>query len=116
MTSFTDWLLVEMKKRGWNQSELAAQAGVSKVSISDVLSGRRKVGQKLAVGIAMAFKMPPEAVMRKAGMLPPERGNVNSQIDEILHRTKDLDEHDRNAILEFIDMLDRLRPKRKNKK
>ena len=49
--SFTEWLQRVMDERGMKQTDLAKAAGVGTGSISDVLSGRRKVGRKLAAVI-----------------------------------------------------------------
>ena len=59
MTSFSDWIRDETKRRGWSQACLAERAGLSRSMISKMLtSDQRKPGMKFFVGIATAFEMP----------------------------------------------------------
>lgn len=59
MTSFSDWIRDETKRRGWSQASLAERAGLSRSSISKMLtSGCRKPGMRFFSGIATAFEMP----------------------------------------------------------
>jgi plasmid maintenance system antidote protein VapI len=116
--SFGAWLQAEIDKRGWTKSMLARNAKVSPAAISDVISGRRNIGPELARSIAKALKMEQEAVFRIAGIMDSNGVSLretksNADIDLIMSHVKDLDQHDRDAVLEFIHMLDRLRPKRK---
>lgn len=70
---FTDWLTEEMRKRdNMSPATLAKLAGISEGAISHLFAGRRKPGKDLCLGIATAFKIPPEQVYRIAGILPPE--------------------------------------------
>ena len=56
--SFSDWIRDEIKRRGWSQATLSERAGLSRSSISGMLtSGRRKPGMKFFAGIATAFEM-----------------------------------------------------------
>jgi len=59
MTDFSNWIRTETKRRGWSQASLAERAGLSRSSISGMLtSGRRKPGMKFFSGIETAFEMP----------------------------------------------------------
>jgi transcriptional regulator with XRE-family HTH domain len=59
MAGFSEWIRTEIKQRGWSQATLAEQAGLSRSSISKMLtSGRRKPGMKFFAGISTAFAMP----------------------------------------------------------
>lgn len=69
MSTFSDWLYLQMQAKGWSQSDLARHAGVTRTAISDVLSGRRKAGNELCSSIALALQIPPEEVFRAAGIL-----------------------------------------------
>lgn len=56
---FSEWIRTEIKQRGWSQATLAEQTGLSRSSISKMLtSGRRKPGMKFFAGISTAFEMP----------------------------------------------------------
>ena len=58
-TDFATWIRDETKCRGWSQAMLAERAGLSRSSISKMLTtGRRKPGMRFFVGIAAAFEMP----------------------------------------------------------
>jgi transcriptional regulator with XRE-family HTH domain len=112
MNTFPGWLLGELKRQGISQSDLARLAGISTGSVSDIVSGRRKVGPDLAKAIAVGLKLPVEQVYRAAGILPPEKAN-DEQVEEILHLSRDLSKEDRRTVIEFIRMLDRLRGNKK---
>lgn len=68
---FVTWLNREMERRGWNNSELARRADVSPSTLSKAISGYNRPGLELCVGVADAFGLPPETVLRRAGLLPP---------------------------------------------
>jgi transcriptional regulator with XRE-family HTH domain len=68
--SFSDWIRDEIKRRGWSQAILAERAGLSRSSISGMLtSGRRKPGMKFFAGIAKAFDLPLAEVVIMWGTL-----------------------------------------------
>lgn len=71
--SFTQWVWEEMNVRGWSQADLARESKISESHISHVFSGKRGLTTSFCNGIARAFEMPPELVLRKAGLLPPLR-------------------------------------------
>jgi transcriptional regulator with XRE-family HTH domain len=85
---FSEWLQNALDKKGWKQSDLARAAHLGKGSLSDIVSGRRKVGIDVARSIAEALKIPPEQVLRAAGMLPPE--NEDPWADEMSHKLTQL--------------------------
>jgi transcriptional regulator with XRE-family HTH domain len=68
---FTSWLLKQIDKRGWNQSELARRAEISHGRISQVLSGD-KPGADFCVAIARALNMSAYYVLGQAGIVPLE--------------------------------------------
>lgn len=72
MPIFTEWLDAELTRRGWSQSEAARRGGFSHSLINQVMNGNSKPGIKLVTGIAHAFQMQPDEVMRLAGILPPK--------------------------------------------
>lgn len=67
---FTNWLQDEIDNRGWNKSTLARATGLSRQTISNVLSKRRAPGQEFCNAIAAAFGCDPAIVFQKAGLLP----------------------------------------------
>ena len=57
-TDFAIWIRDETMRHGWSQASLAERAGLSRSSISKLLtSGRRKPGMRFFAGIAAAFEM-----------------------------------------------------------
>lgn len=80
--NFSNWLILELDKKKWSQADLARSAGVTRTTISDVISGKANAGFDACVGIAKALKLPPEYVLRVAGLLPkvPEKGLEEEQL------------------------------------
>lgn len=109
--NFSEWLVSMLQARDWNQADLARRAGVSKASISDVISGRRNIGNDLATAIADALKLPTEQVYRAAGLLPPAI-HIDEDMEQILHEIEKLPKADREEILAFIRMKNNLRKKK----
>ena len=104
MESSIEYLLTEMEKRGWKQSDLARHAGLDSGLINNYISGRRNIGATLA--IAKAFKVAPEIVFRKAGLLPnvPES---TAEEEQLLYLFRQLSNYDREAVLNFVEFTSR---------
>jgi transcriptional regulator with XRE-family HTH domain len=100
MNEFRDWLLQEMKSRNWGIPELSRIAHVSRGAIGNVLRGERKPGPDLCKAFAHAFKIPPEIVFRKAGLLPPVPGE-NQKVEEINEITRQLIEPGQDDLLQY---------------
>lgn len=86
----------ELASRGWDQAELARRSHISDAHISRLVAGGRKPGNESAKAIARAFRLPPEEVMRHAGILPPK--NVNLTVG------------DRRNLVETMDKIAALSP------
>ena len=69
-TGFDAWLMGELEQRGWSNSELARRAGVVPSTVSMILSGQNRPGFEFCVKVSRAFNLRPEAVLRRAGLLP----------------------------------------------
>jgi transcriptional regulator with XRE-family HTH domain len=80
---FITWLTDEMEERGWNNSELARRAGLVPSAVSQVVSGTRSPGFEFCKKTAKALGLPPETVLREAGLLPrlssPDHGSMTLQ-------------------------------------
>jgi len=89
------WLIVEMNTRGWSNSELARRSDVVQSTVSLVLSGKSRPGDDLCTGIARAFRITPEEVFRRAGLLPPLLASENdptiTRVVEYLRRLSPID-------------------------
>ncbi|PKN83351.1 MAG: hypothetical protein CVU46_17175, partial [Chloroflexi bacterium HGW-Chloroflexi-8] len=71
---FSDWLLEELKQRGWTQADLANSANINRQVVSTYINRQRKNPEPdVLIAIARAFVYPPEKVFRAAGLLPQEK-------------------------------------------
>jgi transcriptional regulator with XRE-family HTH domain len=116
MERFSEWLLQELKTRGLTQSDLARSAKLGSGTLSNIMSGNRKVGQDTLAKIAFALRIPPEVVFRAAGLLPPH--SDDPWVEKQTHRLSQIDdptlrEIANNFILSMVEQED---AKRKNKK
>ncbi len=68
---FGAWLTDELERRGWSRSEAARRGGVSASMFDKVINGHAQAGPDFCNGVARAFRMAPETVFRRAGILPP---------------------------------------------
>jgi transcriptional regulator with XRE-family HTH domain len=100
--TFTDWLSEELKERRWQQKDLAEAAGVSDSTITLVLKGERRPGPDLCNGIARAFRLPPEMIFRKAGILPalPEEDDELARM--LVEGFKRLSIEKRREVLSYV--------------
>ena len=99
---FVNWLNKQLSDSGWTMSEMGRRAGLSHATISNVLSGKTNPGFEFCIGIAKALGMPPEVVMRKAGLMPPRPDDVGAGefIAEIAAILRNLPVADREIIYE----------------
>ena len=81
--SFVTWLLTEMDVRGWTNSELARRANLVPSTISMVVSQQKRPGLEFCVGVAQAFGLPPEDVLRAAGLIPSIPGPIAEEREMI---------------------------------
>lgn len=105
-TDFVEWLQQKMKDKGWNQADLAKEAGVSRGSIGNILRQERDPGPALASAIADAFDLPVEFVFRKAGLLP-EKPDEPEGLAEWIHRYLTASEEERHQLLEYARFISR---------
>lgn len=115
---FSEWLESVMREQGVSQSELARMSGVTRSAINGILRGARGPGVDLCNGIARALKIPPEEVLRAAGLLPTEQPQDENlyKIEHLYHTLKD--KSNRERALQFLQFLSDLEDKddRKGKK
>lgn len=111
---FSDWLLEQLKERGWSQSELSHITGLTRQAISYYLSGKSKQPDEFALQkIAKALKLPPEEVYRAAG-IPLSQPQETKLIRQITHLTNQLPPEEQQGILEFVKLRLRLSEDRGN--
>lgn len=111
MKHFGDWLKEEMEKKNLSQKELAEMSNITPAQISRIINGTRGAGEQAIVSIAHALKLPPETVFRAAGLLPPQSPE-DELMNEIMHLASDLPAQDKQDILEYVRMRNRLAEER----
>ncbi len=99
---FIAWLVSEMDERGWSQSETARRGKISSQMINAVVNRQTGVGIPFCRGIAKAFGVPIEEVMRRAGLLP-SGGEILPQLRALNERLLHLSEEDRSAALGVLE-------------
>ncbi len=114
MNNLADWILRELKKREWSQSDLARRAGVSRSAISDIITGKRNIGRDLAISIASAFNVPLDEVFRASGLLPP--AETSARFRQVDHLLSQLEDDEQEGVVEFIKMRLKLAGKNEKKK
>lgn len=82
---------------------LAKRAEVSPAVISLVLSAKQKPGIELCKGLARAFKVPPEQVMRTAGLLPAIHGNEG--VVELMEVARSLTPDNRHQVTRIARLM-----------
>jgi len=74
---FVNWLGRELEERDWSYQGLADRAGFTRSAVSTVMTRRQNPGLEFCKGVARAFHMRPETVLRRAGLLPPVPGDTD---------------------------------------
>ncbi len=101
--AFGDWLQGELKRRDWIQADLARAAGMKTATISRIVNGLQRCGESSCRKIAKALDLPPEAVMREAGILPPARDYAERSIVlELIEAAWDLPDDDWQELLALV--------------
>lgn len=104
MNDFSTWLNNELNARNWNQAELHRKSGMSRTVISNVIAEKVFPGFEFCIGVAKALDLPPEFVMRKAGLLPPAP-TQNEKTERLLYLFDQLSERDRDNLLMIASAL-----------
>lgn len=99
---FTDWLLAEMKKRGWSQAELARRSGLTRAAINNYVSGHRPNGAAIDK-LAKAFQVPPSVLFEITSS--SKKSSHNPWADEIAYKLSLLDESRKTIAEKFIQAL-----------
>src|SRR3990167_5968829 len=84
MSEFSEWLNQELESRNLKPADLAKKANISQSTISMIVSGQRGPGTEFCLAIAEAFKLPPEDVFRRAGLLP-HKSEPDAETREAAH-------------------------------
>lgn len=104
--NFVELVKQEMERRGWSESELAREAGLSRQAVNFLLSGRTKSPSIDTINnIARAFRLPVDEFARAAGLLPKVtyRESLIKRIEEKASQLTDPKDIER--VEKFIDLL-----------
>lgn len=74
-----EFLNEEMRRRDLSMNKVARMAGISSGLISGVMSGTVPASANFCIAVARALRVPPEHVLRLAGILPP---SVHEQAEQ----------------------------------
>jgi transcriptional regulator with XRE-family HTH domain len=91
----------EMRKRGWNQADLARFTGMTTGGVSMLLNRTRKPNPDTLIALAKAFTIPAETLFRVAGFLP-EVTTIDSQKEELLYLFDQLPEKEKKDLLKYV--------------
>lgn len=100
---FSEFLLTEMSKRDWTQSDLARAAGLGRGTLSNVMNNVRQPGKDTCRAIARALRLPPETVFRAAGLLP-EAKPLDAKREMIVFLAEQLPEEEYEDLLAYINL------------
>lgn len=96
---FNNWLLSQLEERGWSQADLARASNITRTAISRYVNGRTPNEEALRK-IARAFRLPPEDVFRKAGLLPPAT-QENAQLKELAYLATQLPDGELDDLIAY---------------
>lgn len=102
--NFADWLIEEINKRNWNQSELARKSGLTRQAISHILSGRSQTpDNKSLEAIARALNFPADEVMRRAGVITT-KSKLSPLAERAAHLVESIpDEAAQEMLVDFLE-------------
>lgn len=103
LSDFIEWINKQNKKRGWNNSELARQSGLAPSTVSMALGGQTNPGLDFCVGVARAYGLPPEKVLRQAGLLPLIPEVEDYEIQRLIDLARSMPEDERKLVLEYAE-------------
>ena len=93
---FSEWLLSEIDRRGWSQSDCARACDLNRAVINKLLNGKCRPQPVTLIAIARGFKIPVETAYRAAGLLPPSNDEEETT-RELLHIFTSLQSPQRKA-------------------
>lgn len=105
---FATWLDAELQQRGWSRSEAARRGKISASMLDKVITGYARPGLTFYQGVAKAFAMPLEEVMRRAGILPmPADATASDRrsVKEAMRQFERLPPDDQRRVSDLINRL-----------
>lgn len=105
-STFSNWILQELDKRGWSQSDLARASGLTRGGVSNIVNEKSSIGIDSATGIAKAFGVPVTEVLSAAGVIP-KMPEATAEEEQLLYLFRQLSDYDREAVLNFVEFTSR---------
>lgn len=102
-SDFVEWINEQNKKRGWTNNELARQSGLASSTVSMALSSQTKPGLAFCVGVARAYGVPPEKVLRIAKLLPMALELEDEEIQRLISLARSMPEDELKLVLEYAE-------------
>lgn len=102
-TNLSKWLIAEMKKKGWSQSDLSRESRLSRQAIANYVDGRIPDHDAI-LSLARVFKVRPETLFRIAVGLPAQSGE-DPWIDDMSYKLSRLSPGLRGVAEKFIESM-----------
>jgi transcriptional regulator with XRE-family HTH domain len=102
--NFADWLIAEMNKNNWSQSELSRRSGLTRAAISNYVSGQ-KPNSSAIEKLAKAFNISPASLFeitrsKKASTSDPWVSEMEYKISLLTGTRREMAERLLNALLD----------------
>jgi len=97
--AFADWLHDQLAVHRWCPSDLAAHAGVSLPTISQLLQSKHAPDPDTCRKLAQALSLPVDVVCEKAGFLPLGSCTLSTPKRELIHLVKSMPDSDALKLL-----------------
>ena len=98
---FIDYIQQELDRRGWNRAELARRAHVDPSTVTRLMNGERAPTIEVVGAIAQAFGEAPEAMFRRAGLLPNMPPIQDATWRELSDIMRDMTPDDRQHVIDY---------------
>ena len=99
----TDWIIKEIRIRGWSYRELGRRSGLSHTYIANTLTGKRNITFDFCAAIAKALKIPAIEAFYKTGLLTNSKSNQDEGL--LLSYYRDLNDNNKKQLLVIAEAL-----------
>jgi putative transcriptional regulator len=104
MNALNDYIRKRMRENGWNQTDLARAAKISRQTVSTLLNRIQAPTPETLQRIANALNEPVENLYRLEGLLPPE--NKRKIAEQVLgYKLSELDEEELEQVIDYVEYL-----------
>ena len=104
MDDFIRYVEQKMSERHWSQADLAREANMTTSMVSNLLSGRRKVGIGTANSLSKALRIPVIEILSVAGLIPKVPKSTAEE-EQLLYLFRRMSDQDRKTFLNYADFL-----------